>query len=424
MDFKNVFTPNDQPTITYISRENAKTEQKLKDYIDAKNMVVSICGPSKTGKTVLLRNSVNKENLIPINGASIRSIDDFYSCLFSFIDMPEEKTVTDSSQTTTSGTAGLGFNVGFGGLAALNAKSSGSVTDQKQQTISQKTASNPITIIISILANTKYIIFIDDFHYIEKNIQSDVAKVIKSLAENGVKICTASVPHRNDDVVRANAELRGRLATIDIPEWNADELKAIATKGFVALNAEIDPLVINNLVEESFQSPQLMQALCMNLCRIVNLRKSLDKMQKVSTNSEALLEAKKDTSDFANFSSLVDALHSGPKIHGMERKQFDLTDGTQGDVYRAILLAMKSDPPSRHFSYDQIIQRVKDVCIKDTPTGSSISGSLSHISDIAKDMAGGGKVLEWDDNILTIIDPYFSFYLRSSDKLIKISSIK
>ncbi|MFE8872385.1 hypothetical protein ACE4RV_04315 [Acetobacter persici] len=416
ISFREVFTPNDQPTLTYVSRDNKKIEAKLKDYIESPKTVVSICGPSKTGKTVLIRSVIENDSLIPLTGASIKSLDDFYNGIFSWMDAPIEISQSSSSSTDQKIQANGGLELNAG-IAKLKTGGLGETTEKTSESETNKFSNDPIQKIVKEIGDSGFVLFIDDFHYIQKEVQYEVAKVIKALAEKGVKICTASVPHRNDDVVRANTELRGRLASIDMPEWDHDELKSIAEKGFEALNVNINDAIKNRIVEESFQSPQLVQALCMNLCRISGIRERKLKKEDVNVDEEFFQDALKDTSDFTNFSNLVELLHSGPKVHGMERKQFDLTDGTKGDVYRAILLAIKKDPPSRQFDYDLILQRVKDVCVNESPSGSSISGSLGHISSIATEQTGMGRVLEWDENHLTIIDPYFSFYLRSSDKL-------
>jgi hypothetical protein len=61
------------------------------------------------------------------------------------------------------------------------------------------------------------------------------------VADNGVKVVTASVPHRSDDVVRSNPELRGRVAAVDLGYWEMNHLISIGDKGFRALNCDLAP---------------------------------------------------------------------------------------------------------------------------------------------------------------------------------------
>ena len=54
-----VFTPNKVPTITYVQRDE-EAEQKTRDAFEIPNIVVSLSGPSKSGKTVLVNKVVEK----------------------------------------------------------------------------------------------------------------------------------------------------------------------------------------------------------------------------------------------------------------------------------------------------------------------------------------------------------------------------
>jgi archaellum biogenesis ATPase FlaH len=50
-----VFTPNDFPEYTYVPRTGDDLEKRLADAIATPKVVVSLSGPSKSGKTVLNR---------------------------------------------------------------------------------------------------------------------------------------------------------------------------------------------------------------------------------------------------------------------------------------------------------------------------------------------------------------------------------
>ena len=127
---------------------------------------------------------------------------------------------------------------------------------------------------------------------------------------------------------------------------------------------------------------------------------------------ESILER---TSNFMDFVSLVEALHSGPKQRGYERKQFQFKDGSTGDVYRSILLAMADDPPRLSIAYDEMLRRVRGVIpAGESPVGSSVAQALVQMGTIAESIQPNYSVIEWDENVLDIVDPYFLFFLRSS----------
>jgi hypothetical protein len=122
------------------------------------------------------------------------------------------------------------------------------------------------------------------------------------------------------------------------------------------------------------------------------------------------------TSVTTDYSTMLNALHAGPKQRGTERKQFDFTDGTRGDVYRCVLLAMRADPSRLSFAYEDILGRVKGVCTGESPIGSSVAESLTQMARLAKTIQPA-PVIEWDENVLDIVEPYFLFFLRSSPHL-------
>jgi hypothetical protein len=74
-----VFTPTAVPTLTYVGRTSRNFEADLRNAFNIPNMIVSISGPSKSGKTVLVTKVVAPENLIHIYGASIKTPEDLWS---------------------------------------------------------------------------------------------------------------------------------------------------------------------------------------------------------------------------------------------------------------------------------------------------------------------------------------------------------
>lgn len=73
---------------------------------------------------------------------------------------------------------------------------------------------------------------------------------------------------------------------------------------------------------------------------------------------------------------MLTALHTGPRTRGTGRKTHEFTDGSRGDVYRAILLAIKRDPAELAFTYEKIITRVKEICSSEPPIGLNITSAL------------------------------------------------
>jgi hypothetical protein len=268
-------------------------------------------------------------------------------------------------------------------------------------------------------SGSPFTVFIDDFHFIPKEIQRELGQQIKEAAENGVRIVTASVPHRADDVVRSNTELRGRVTAIDTDYWKEEELEQIAYRGFQELNMDIAPSTMRRLTTESFGSPQLMQAIGLNFCFENGIKESLPAQRRIEMDFVALQNVLERTSTQTDFSSMISVLHAEPKQRGTERKEFKFQDGSQGDVYRCVLLAMKADPPRLSFRYEEMLSRTGSQCTGESPVGSSVAQALVQM-DVLAATVQDAPVIEWDENVLDIVEPYFLFFLRSSSFLQKV----
>lgn len=417
MNVFHVFTPNDTPTATYVDRKEHKLEESLKDYYRATNVIVSLSGPSKTGKTVLIKKVVPDDELITVPGSAITSAENLWERVLRWMDAPSEvlKIETNSLHASLEGGGSGGFSLP--GIGELKAQGTAGTGGAHSRSVSSKTVRSPLEAVISEIAKSEFVVFIDDFHYIAPDIREDVGRQIKAAAESGVKIFTASVPYRSDDVVRSNPELRGRVASLNLGYWGAGELREIASKGFHALNIDIDQGVVERLIGECFGSPQLMQSLCLNLCLEIGVREAEEYLRKTFVSEEAFANTLRRTAAFTDFSKLSQALHTGPKTRGTERRLHIFKDGSKGDVYRAVLLAIKENPAALSFGYDEIINRVRAVCEGEAPVGSSVSSALMQMHEIAEEMQSGASPLSWYEDTLDIADPYLLFYLRCSDKL-------
>jgi hypothetical protein len=414
-----VFTPNDVPTITYVERATHKLEDRLSDAMAIPKMIISLSGPSKSGKTVLVNKVFERENLIAVSGASIKKPDDLWDRVLDWMDVPSERTAKTGSVLKGELGAQAGGKLGIPFVAEGKADAQAKIGADRATGPDQKFQTRGLQQVVKEIAGSSFTVFVDDFHYIDKEVQKDLGRQIKEAAEAGVRICTASVPHRSDDVVRSNPELRGRVAAIDTDYWSETELAQIGHLGFRELNIDIANPVLERMTGEAFGSPQLMQAICLNFCLEQGIKKMRPTYERLDIDLLTMDDVFERTSTQTDFSSLVSALHSGPKQRGIQRRVFELTDGTKGDVYRCVLLAIKSDPPQLSFSYDAMLQRTAGVCIGESPSGSSVAGALAQMSYLAKSQQEA-VVIEWDENVLDIVEPYFLFFLRGSSFLQKL----
>lgn len=415
MKIKDVFTPGRFPTWTYVDDHLKDKEQQLIDTLEDGSMLVSISGPSKSGKTVFVENILGKENLIQITGAGVKSTEDLWFRVFDIIGTPVQKSTISGS--VISGKIG-GKASGEGGIIVAKAKAEVSAESSytKQSSESETTPIDFLHLLISELAGGDFVIFIDDFHYIERAIQSDLAQQIKEAIRQGVKFICASVPYHSDDVIRSNPDLRGRIFSIDFDYWSDEVLKKIAYKGFSKANIVYRNNLVDHLVGEAAGSPQLMQYLCLNACYEKGVRETPEEPIDLIYEKSFFDEICRRTVASTDYSSIVDKMLDGPKTRGSDRKVYISTFEWQGDVYRFLLKALSMDPPNLTFRYQPLVDRISSLCKSELPSGSSITNACYHTAMIAN-AAANNNIVEWDgeNDVFDIRDPYLLFYIRWSE---------
>jgi hypothetical protein len=169
MQPEGVFTPNSPPKVTYIDRTShgKRLEETLTEGLKTKGLLVSISGASKSGKTVLVER-VAGEYLIGVSGAGIRSSDDLWNRALAWLGTPVPASTTLASGNT--GKVSVSGEAGGGLLGLVQAKAGGSLATERTQTTSVSTsvAVDHVEQIRKELANSGFVLFIDDFHYIDR----------------------------------------------------------------------------------------------------------------------------------------------------------------------------------------------------------------------------------------------------------------
>src|SRR2546428_11758889 len=109
-----VFTPGTFPTHTYVAQRNHGYEEQLKRSLLVKGFLVSILGPSKSGKTVLV-DKVLGNSAVKISGSDISSTVDLWQHVLARIGERVERSQESVESRSRQLSAGAGGSAGFFG---------------------------------------------------------------------------------------------------------------------------------------------------------------------------------------------------------------------------------------------------------------------------------------------------------------------
>ena len=363
---EDVFITDGFPEHTYVSIDRGKPENDLAEGLEQKNKIISIGGPSKSGKSTLCDKRF---------GRSIGS-DKMY--------------VAGGSVTYDSD---------------LWREAYRQVSDDSDKPFDERAHAE----VVEHLIQTGLPLIVDDFHYINRDTQIYVCRQFKNAASAGLRIVVLSIPHRGDDPIRSNPDLSGRYFSVDFRFWTIEDLVRIAELGFPLVGLQSSKSFNEFLGLEALQSPQIMQTLCLEVCRGISRDKPFEHVHIDDINRS---DVKTRTLRSYQMPTALHLLINGPPERGSKRLDYELADGTKADVYQIVVEVLRLDPPFIQLSLDEIKKRMRSL-VKDVREP-NIRGALQQLEGIYKDAS---PPIEWDDEKrqLTIIDPHFYYYLRNTE---------
>jgi len=256
-----VFTAGGQPYVTYVERESLHIERNLARALATPNQIVSVSGPTKTGKTVLCKRVLGDKEYIWIDGGQISSTTQFWERVSS------ELSIAIVTEFTTENLTGQQV-----GISAHIVTASGSRL--KKQSSKAVISTSSMAQAVNKIITEKIVLVIDNFHYMDAQIRTDIMRNVKGAVFNGMKVLLLSVTHRAFDAIKAEPELTGRFTAITLPDWHLSDLKRIPEQGFGALRSNCPTNIVEEFSNEAQQNPFLMQKFCWELCFDLNIERA------------------------------------------------------------------------------------------------------------------------------------------------------
>jgi hypothetical protein len=393
-----VFVAGGQPSVTYVDRQEFHVERTVARAIAAPNQVVSLAGPSKTGKTVLCRKVLGDREYVWIDGGEIESATSLWNSVSSELNLPTEVTTSDEKSSGVDG-----------GLTAPIISAKGSKL--RKRATSEKRVIHSIADALDTLVAEQIILVVDDFHYLMPETRTTFLRNVKGAVFSGLKVLLLSVTHRAFDAIKAESELTGRFTSITLPDWTKDELRQIPVLGFGALNVSCPNALIEKLADEGQDSPFLMQKFCWEVCFDRNIEHAAILTPHSIPDdypTEAMFVRLAQDAGLPIYQRLV----AGPQSRKLRTKR-PLRSGGQADIYQALLLAIAETGPKPSISYDELRGSLNAILSDMVPQKHEVTAALKHLAAISM-KAGTEVAIDWDEEKreVNLTDPYLRFYLR------------
>ena len=411
MRYQEIFVPGGFPRLTYNPRAELQLEERLAEAKDNLCKLVTVTGQTKSGKTVLTKKVFPREEAVWIDGGIVSEEEDFWDSIIEQLNLFQSTDKEVSKEVETKfggkGTAEANFLVakGTGEVTAEIGRTRGSATTSSQTLSSRVVATRGLT-------ETKIPLIVDDFHYIPREMQGNIIRVLKPLIFEGLPAVIIAIPHRRYDAMKVEREMTGRISAVEIQPWSASELEFIPHTGFNLLNYSLPPELTGELAQESIGSPHLMQDFCRGLCSLLGLNEAsvLTELQASKNQLIAVFREVADTIGRPMFEKLA----RGPRQRS-DRLPRELKDGRRVDIYGLVLHGLAHMRPGLvSIEYEELRAAIREVSSGQIPQLQEIARVLKHMSTIAATDQSSTPVLDFEDEDkkLHVTDPFFAFYLR------------
>lgn len=421
MKVQEVFTPGDFPEHTYVERGQGQLENRVEHQLRRDGAIVSLSGPSKSGKSVLIEQVVGSDNLVEVYGGEIESTEHLWDLVLDELGAPQSTESTSGTTEESQLTGSFGIRTHL-----FNAGGSASETESTTDETVEVYGRRGLDDILEVNDVEQFVLLIDDFHYLSPELQTEIGEALKQASEGGLRICVALIPHRSDDLTQANPDLQGRALTLQLEYWDREDLMRIGEKGFQALNVSLPRDATEIFAKESAGSPHLMQQLCYDACGVKDIAESKDTLTEVGMGEDQIEDVLGWTGASLDLDEVFDILN-GEGISGKtQRDSHDFIDGTEGDVYESILRGIADDSLQNELDQSEegldrskLVEAIKRQCANSPPPLPSITQALERMDERITETHPESAIFEWksDTNKIQLPDPYLIFYLRWSDKL-------
>lgn len=265
----NVFgTSRDVPE-SYVEREGVD-DRFLNDLARDKHLVIH--GSSKQGKTCLRKHHLLPNDYIVIQCTRDASKATLYEMMLKHAGVQCEV----SHETTLRGSHKLSAKLGAeGGLPYLT-KVSGeggyeheaaneNVNGSKDFEIDPEDPNDVIRVLEA--GGFKKYVVIEDFHYLDEDVQQRLAIDLKAFHEiSSLTFIVVGVWLEANRLTLYNGDLNGRIAVINADHWESPQLHQVISLGCSLMNVQFPCAIEDSIVDGSEGNVGLLQEVCYRIC--------------------------------------------------------------------------------------------------------------------------------------------------------------
>ena len=410
-----VFGVSNEVVESYIERE--QVDGLFQNALNLNKQIV-VYGSSKQGKTSLIKKHLELDNTIPIQCSPSMNLVDVYSSILrqSDIQILTESSEQETNHVAVTGSAKAKIKIPL--IAEVEAGGSGgggrdtTKTNQFQTVEFNLALAQDISEILKSINFQKYVI-LDNFHYLEENIQKQFAFDLRIFQETDIRFIILGIWRERNRLTQFNGDLQDRVVEVAVEPWEKQDFELVLEKGSEVLNIDFSQ-ISNELTSSSFDSIGVFQELCKETCLSAKILETSE--QKISITKEDLQVAiAKKLNDY-----------SGRHLRSFETFADSASKSRYGQVplfipyyFLRVLLSSNFDNIVKGLTRKDIQQEITKIHHRpDDIRASDMSNFLQSITKYQIGKMINPPLFDYDRSIntLKIIDSTLYFFLRNCNR--------
>jgi len=395
----------------YVTRSNVD-DLFVESLTQDKHIVVY--GSSKQGKTSLRKYNLNPDEYITITCSNTTTLSQLQASILK----EAGYTIEQSSTRTVNGESKINAKVSGGlnlGVARIGSAIATDMTDSEElQTLEVSLELDPSDTndIIRALREIEFgrLIVLEDFHYLQIDIQEAFSYALKAYHENSnLTFIIVGVWLDENRLIQYNGDLTGRVLAVNADAWSDVQLGEVIEKGEAMLNLKIADEAKSLLITGCFESVYIVQDACFRICESAGIHQTASDLKSVGANIDVRSLVQEIVGEqSARYEAFLSAFSGG-------------FQETRLEMYKWVLLPVlmaESIQLEQGISWS-IIRRIVDENHPDSPINpGNLTQALAAVASLQVKTKISPIIIDYDQTrrLLNVVDRGFLVWLDYQDR--------
>jgi len=268
LQLRDVFGIRVHPIASYVERD--KVDGHFQRALKHDGHII-VYGSSKQGKTALRQKHVDPNRELIVHCSPTSTTEGIYRSLLRQAGIKLETVETQSRGNKQQISTRIGFKAHIPFIGGGEARAEAKGTEITDNTLSWEFIGYDLGDAQAIAelykrAQIKQFIVLENFHYLPRETQQQLAYDLKTFHELGVRFIILGIWQRSNLLLAYNGDLQDRIAEIPVEPWTQDDFDRVIEAGAQSLNISISKEICDLFKQNAYGNIGLLQEFLRLLC--------------------------------------------------------------------------------------------------------------------------------------------------------------